>query len=132
MKSRSQEFANDVWNKIPVFVPSSDNAKKYGAWAHSLPILIRTSGLAHTLAFVISKSPNGSQERDMLNDFAQVVLANNTATAEGLTDRVRTCDLQLYMHLTRRSLEVCVWFKRFAESKLGIKAGEGDSNDSTQ
>jgi CRISPR-associated protein Cmr5 len=123
MQSRKQRLAKAIWGK---FEHQTD--KKYGTWAHKLPVLIRSAGLAQALAFVVSKTKENTPERTMLNDFANVVSSPHQ-TLEAFTSHVRTANLQEYMRLTRLSLEVCVWFKRFTESKLNVSSTSEDTDD---
>ncbi len=123
MQSRKQRLAKAVWEKVPE--KSASDADVYGKWAHKLPVLIRSAGLAHALAFADSKAAKEA-EKKMLKDFCVVVSENPQTTTELFGTDVRNAPLQEYMRLTRRSLEVCVWFKRFAESKLGVKADTED------
>jgi CRISPR-associated protein Cmr5 len=127
MRSRNQDFAKQVWEIIP-YAAHDPQAKAYGGMAQKLPGLIRTAGLAQALAFVDSKTPEQNQPvppaREVLNHLAKIVMRRNETTIKDMASEVRNVDLREYMRLTRRTLEVCLWFKRFAESKLDVKSGE--------
>lgn len=131
MRSRKQRLAQAVWTLVPA--QGTPGAEEYGKWAHKLPVLIRSAGLTHALAFAASKTKSADRQpptpsRRMLDDLASVVDPQHP-TVDKFADHVRNRDLKEYMRLTRLSLEVCVWFKRFAESKLGVVAGESETND---
>jgi CRISPR-associated protein Cmr5 len=125
MQSRDQKHAAAVWAKIPDHPPRSEQAKTYAALAHKLPVLIRTAGLAQTLAFVTSKFDPDKEGR-LVNHIAQIVLKDQNQTMQGFSNTVHAKETNLleYLRLTRETLAVCLWFKRFAESKLDIKADD--------
>jgi CRISPR-associated protein Cmr5 len=131
MQSRDQKHAAAVWAKIPNHPPKSEQAKTYAVLAHKLPVLIRTAGLAQTLAFVTSKF-DGKPEGELVSHLSQIVLGNSDQTMQGFSTKVHAqeTDLLEYLRLTRETLAVCLWFKRFAESKLDIKADDvGEDHD---
>jgi CRISPR-associated protein Cmr5 len=126
-KSRSQNFSKAVWEKLSGMSDTSPGAKDYGRMAHQLPILIRKAGLAQAIAFAESKTVSDKEitpERKMLNHFAQIVSSGETKDIGLFSNQVRNANLSEYMHLTQKSLEVCAWFKRFAQSKLGVQPNE--------
>jgi len=133
MRSRSQQLAEQVWTLIGSDL-SLDQYEAYGQMALRVPTLIRTAGLAQALAFLESKTqpPEGQRlptpERKMLNHLARVVLSSPQATLATWSTHVHDSNtsLQDYMRLTQRSLEAGVWFKRFAQSKLGQEVQEGN------
>ncbi|MBE7534767.1 MAG: type III-B CRISPR module-associated protein Cmr5 [Anaerolineales bacterium] len=107
--------------------------KRYGSMAYRLPILVRSAGLAQALAFVESKSKHEASHpyTYLLNHLAEVVIGNNDGKA--LAGQSRNADVQEYMYLTQRTMLALKWYKRFAETMLGITpttAGEdGGGND---
>lgn len=138
MRSRNQVFADQVWRSIP-YTAGQPEAKKYGGMAQQLPGLIRTAGLAQALAFAESKNQQKMNKpyppaREMLDHLARIVLSDPNATILLFSEQVRapSTDLAAYMRLTRRSLEVCLWFKRFAESKLDVKPGDEVNDEDTE
>ena len=117
MRTRNQEYAarvleqvGTVRNKLP-----EDDRKKYGSLSHRLPLLIRTAGLAQALGFVEARG--GAVGNMLLEHIAA------TVEEEKLLSRSRTAELAEYMRLTRNVLTALVWYKRFAQSVLGVKAG---------
>jgi CRISPR-associated protein Cmr5 len=122
MKTMEQEFAGKVYKQVKEREGKPD-AKKYGSMAHKLPILIRTAGLAEALAFVESR---GKDPLDaLLDDLAGVVSGQSR---QDFVAQSRSADLQTYVYLTRRSLLALKWFKRFAQSVLGVDATEEGDN----
>jgi CRISPR-associated protein Cmr5 len=132
MQSRNQDFAKQVWEIIS-YTAQSPEAKAYGGMAQKLPGLIRTAGLAQALAFFESKTKADQNQppspaREMLDHLAKIVMSKPEITIATMANEVRHVELREYMRLTRRTLEVCLWFKRFAESKLDVKPGEEGDN----
>jgi CRISPR-associated protein Cmr5 len=114
MLTRDQRYAQQIYQQV-CQVPEVQR-QKYGSMAHKLPILIRTAGLAQALAFVESR---GSDEhKKLLEHLAAVVNEPN------LLERSRTAELADYMRLTRNVLAALAWYKRFAQSVLGVAPGE--------
>lgn len=122
--------------------------KAYGSLAHRLPALIRTSGLASALVFIETR---GSKEghKAFVEDFKEVlttlakevgISASNdqkipvtssiiarlqsTAPAPDVTRLVLGLDLTSYQLLTLEALALAMWFKRFAQSVLGVSPTE--------
>jgi CRISPR-associated protein Cmr5 len=124
MKTRNQEMASDVFERVK-HIENNPKKKQYGSMAHKLPVLIQTAGLAQALSFVDakSKSPSGKILGMLLNDLAQTLKIQN---AQELVSRSRDAGLSEYMHLTKRCLFALLWYKRFAQSVLGIEAGESE------
>lgn len=118
MKTIEQEFAEKVYNKVKAREGGTDS-KQYGGMAHKLPILVRTAGLAEALAFVESRGKE--PHKALLEDLAQVVLGQGR---NAFVEESRTADIQNYVYLTRRSMLALKWFKRFAQSVLGVDATE--------
>ena len=143
LRTRSQNYAAAVFEKVKA-VKDDPNAgqpfyDKYGGMAHKLPVLIRTAGLAQALAFVEVKAKVGEGVNEkkkkveakaletLLSDISRVVIGAH-ADAEKLCNASRdnNTDLFGYMHLTRKTMDALVWFKRFAVSILNVKQGEDD------
>ena len=144
LQARSQRYAAEVYGKVSAVKTATRKGdafrKKYGGMAHKLPILIRTAGLAQALSFVESKAKTGEPDEQkkkveaqaltaLLKDIGGVVLQDNMQTLAE-TSRDKDTDLFAYMHLTRRTLDALVWFKRFAVSVLDVKQGDDEAGDS--
>jgi CRISPR-associated protein Cmr5 len=119
MQTREQKFATKVYEQVVLRRTSlSDSEKtKYGAMAHQLPVLIRTAGLAHALAFVDSR---GDQALECLLDDLAVVMGDQSRS--NLARKSREASMSDYMYLTREALSALLWFKRFAQSVLEVSA----------
>ncbi len=122
MKTRSQTYAESAYRLVSRF--TDGDKKKYGSMAHKLPTLIRTAGLAQALEFV--KSRGTDEQKMLLNHLAETV---GFQTSEELLKRSREASLPEYIILTRKVLDALVWYRRFAESVLGVEAGDEGGND---
>lgn len=126
MQTRSQRYATRVWDSLAHTQDSAGFEKaKYGSMSHKLPILIRTCGLTQALAFAATRK-NKSQSEYFLDDLASAVGLNSR---HELLEHSRTDILSDYMILTQHTLDALLWFKRFAQSELGILGTEDDEDD---
>lgn len=128
MQTRNQKFAVKVFQKIESLQrefsdENSPERKKYGAMAHKLPVLILTAGLAQALGFLAAKSSEAMNER-LFKDLASTL---GKTDEKQLLFHSRGGDEQTladYLRLTQDALAALLWYKRFAESILDVKAGE--------
>ncbi len=120
MQARDQKYAADAYNKV---FAAKQNKKefyeKYGTMAHKLPILIRTAGLAQALWFVESRGKDA--QKQLLDDLAKTVGKQEKAI---LLNRAREAQLNEYMLLTKQMMDALLWYKRFAQSVLGVQASD--------
>jgi CRISPR-associated protein Cmr5 len=96
---------------------------KYGALAHKLPGLILQNGLAQATGFLLAKGKD--EHLALLADLGQVLHAIEPAiSADGqkLHQEIIGADLAKTMRLTRRTLEVSGWLKRYVQGVLGVDA----------
>jgi CRISPR-associated protein Cmr5 len=93
---------------------------RYGSLAHRLPVLIRTAGLAQAIAFVSVRGKDEGQQ--LLRDVAHSL----GMTDEQLATKSRTAPMLEYMRLTQRTLGTLVWYKRFAQTVLGVDAAQAE------
>lgn len=102
--------------------------KQYGSMAHKLPVLIRTAGLAQALAFVEARHSDDAPQRLLLEHLETVMGTPNLAEKSRDTD-----SLGGYMYLTQECLAALLWYKRFAQSVLGVDASEtNDTSNASQ
>jgi CRISPR-associated protein Cmr5 len=126
MQTRNQKLAIEVFRRIEGLQkegkPESDQ-KKYGSVAHKLPILIRSAGLAQALAFVDAKGQgeSGKMHKRLLDDLASVLMINSR---DNMIKRSREAGIQEYLRLTQQSMAALLWFKRYAQSVLGVEASQ--------
>lgn len=128
MQTRDQQYAIDAYNKVNIIKKNAianDNEKEYksyGAFAHKLPILIRTAGLAQALSFVEARGQKPGEL--LLNDLAGTV---NKENAKVLAQKARTVELSEYIRLTQQVMDALLWYKRFAQSVLEVDVSDSNS-----
>ena len=128
MQTRNQKLAVKVFQKIENLqreFPAPER-KKYGAMAHKLPVLIRTAGLAQALGFLDAKSNDGEgkMNKRLLNDLASTLGKSSAQLLLRESRGENNQSLAGYLQLTQESLAALLWFKRFAQSVLGVEARE--------
>ena len=129
LHSRDQEFAKTVYEQVSAFKQLHTNAegktdkkvKQYGSMAHKLPLMIRSAGLAQTLAFVQVKSKKQKACEQLLDDLAKTL---NQLNGEKFVDQSRIVSLDEYMFLTQNALAALLWYKRYAQSVLDVEPGD--------
>lgn len=122
MQTREQKYAAKGFNYVSARFreyPEGDKRRtEYGSMAHKLPVLIRTAGLAQALSFVETRKKESHLA--LLDDLASTLEQDR----KGLLERSRQADLDEYMLLTRYALDALLWFKRYAQSVLGVEASD--------
>lgn len=122
MKTIQQSYAQQVYEKVQSL--NQEERKVYGAMAHKLPVLVRQAGLIQAIAFVATRGQK-----------AQKLLLDHLASTLGYTNqdelytRVREASLQEYALLTRQALWALEWYKRFAQSILGVNSAEETNHE---
>ena len=116
MQTRDQQYALSAYKRVSV-VSKKDKQfyETYGAMAHKLPILIRKAGLAQALSFVEAKATDKAAYSSLLTDLRATVERN-----ENLATLARSVELADYILLTKQVMDALLWYKRFAQSILGI------------
>ena len=120
MATLQQQMATKAFEQVSNVSPS--DKQKYGNMAHKLPILIHTAGLAQALAFVEARQEPA--QLLLLDHLAATLLLDNVTNRQQMAQLSREAALPTYMLLTRRTLQALVWYKRFTESVLKVKAHE--------
>ena len=123
LRTREQKYAADIFDRVAAFgaahpAPSKER-RKYGAMAHKLPVLVRTAGLAQALAFVDARGD--APHHQLLQDLAATV---GYADAKALLDASRDVAFYEYMRLSQKVMAALLWYKRFAQSVLGVEPSD--------
>lgn len=130
LRTRQQKYAADIFQRVEAFGnqhPMQSMARrKYGAMAHKLPVLVRTAGLAQALAFVATRGDTAQQR--LLQDLAQTL---DYPDDKALIDASRTLAFYEYLRLSQKVMAALLWYKRFAQSVLGVEPGEEDEDGGT-
>jgi CRISPR-associated protein Cmr5 len=128
MLTRDQRYASTIYEQVTgLKAKEREEAryKPYGAIAHKLPILIRSAGLAQALEFVNSRGKPVQQQ--LLADLAATIGEEDTLK---FLSHVRSAPLAEYMRLTQQTMAALLWYKRFAQSILGVDASEAAIEES--
>jgi CRISPR-associated protein Cmr5 len=120
MQTRDQIYAATIYEQVSTIAkqPESER-KKYGAMAHKLPILIRTAGLVQALSFVEARGKE--IQKRLLTDLKATTEPNDPRS---LLMHAQQADLSEYMRLTQQVMAALLWYKRFAQSILGVDVSE--------
>lgn len=119
---RSQEIAVATLQQIEEAAQqNAEFQQRYSTLVNRLPIMVRENGLVATFGFLEGKGQGNlrSPESILLRQLGQQLDAGE----RGLHALAREVDLRGYRHLTRRVMELLVWYKRLAESKLDADGG---------
>lgn len=123
MQTLDQRYAGAILKQMQeIKQEPKQEYTKYASIAHKLPILIYTAGLAQAVEFVHARG--ASIQRRLLAHLGSVIL--DQETEEALREAIRRASLREYLRLTRQVLAALLWYKRFAQSILGIDASEAD------
>ena len=125
LRTREQQYAADIFERVERvgqrYEKKPAERRKYGSMAHKLPVLVRTAGLAQALAFVDARGEE--VHRQLLLDLAETV---GYSAAKSLIGDSRGLAFYEYMRLSQKVMAALLWYKRFAQSVLGVEAGEDD------
>ncbi|RMF81198.1 MAG: type III-B CRISPR module-associated protein Cmr5 [Nitrospirae bacterium] len=127
MRTRSQRDAEQIYRQVQEAAANLDGPARvrYAGWCHRFPVLVLRAGLAEAAAFLEAKAGGNAAAAEGDRGFLQH-LGATLNTPRGLAIDAREADLVHYRALTRRCLEVAVWYKRYAESVLGMTAADAD------
>lgn len=104
----------------------------YGGLCHSFPVLVRTCGLAQAVAFSLAKSASGNARgkahRTLLEHVGQMIGVKPDPAA--VVAAIQEAGTLEYMQQTRRVLDACIYFKRFAVSILKAESAR-DAEENT-
>ena len=144
MQTRSQQLSKQVFEQIMPMKESIDEetdsgrktklkkaAKTYGSLCHNFPVMVLRSGLSQAVAFVWVKAKENSDSPHgkFLSHLSELTNATNNETPQQFQARINTLPLAEYQRLTRIILTASIWYKRFAESLLDVKAGDSTGDE---
>ncbi len=126
MRTRSQQHSKKVYEQISSLVLDADKKKTYGSLCHNFPLMVLRSGLSQAIAFiwVKSKGVESTPQGQFLKHLSHLTEGAHNESASQFQQRINQAELIEYQRLTRKILAASIWYKRFAESILGVKAGE--------
>ena len=109
------------------------SAKTYGSLCHNFPLMVLKSGLSQAVAFVWVKAQSKGKEKSpqaqFLRHLAELVKFSPSNNPSEFQNHINGLELMEYQRYTRKILAASIWYKRFAESILDVKAGEEVSED---
>ena len=95
------------------------NQKEYRSLVRSFPMMVRNSGLARAVAFLLQKDAEGKKEGKEYNTLYRQIetwLTNtHLISDENLKDAIWNADPQTYRLLLHEVMELVFWIKSFAE-----------------
>ncbi|HGG60394.1 MAG TPA: type III-B CRISPR module-associated protein Cmr5 [Gammaproteobacteria bacterium] len=125
MRTRSQTDAirvlkqvRDIRDAASTDAAPTDLKIRYAALAYRFPLLILRNGLQQTIGFLEGKagSDAASAEYCFLRHIAEML----DVDPRELSEVIANAGLADYRRHTRRCLSVAIWYRRFAESLLGL------------
>ncbi len=132
MGTRDQRYAISVYQQVQAVKQKfAKDYRQYGVMCHKLPILIHTAGLAQALAFVESR--NKDIYKQLLGDLTLTLkephdgndpVMSPEGEQKSIVRQAREAELNDYMRLTWQVMAALVWYKRFAQSILGVDVSE--------
>jgi CRISPR-associated protein Cmr5 len=126
MLTYDQKYAQKAYEHVTAIKDGKDEKakKSYGSMSHKLPILIYKAGLVQALTFVEARGKE--VQKQLLDDLAKSIDAENKVN---LLQLARGAKLSEYIYLTQQVLAALLWYKRFAQSILGIDASDVDDEE---
>src|SRR5205823_6388186 len=130
--SRQQRFLRDAAANVQAvkgeqrhYAQWHDYKEIYGGLCHKVPVLIMTNGLCQTVAFIEAKaSGDGDKPRPRAYQTLRRHLAGALGQEAGtLAAHVQGLPVGDYIRATRTVLGAWAYYKRFAESMLGVQPG---------
>lgn len=144
MQTRSQQYSQKVYDQIHPLKDAIDNAqdrkskkenekkaKQYGSLCHNFPLMVLRSGLSQAVAFVWvkSKGKEDKPQAQFLKHLAELVEFSPANDPKEFQKYINELELITYQRHTRKILAASIWYKRFAESILDVKAGDDDIDE---
>lgn len=137
MRTRSQQYSQKVFEQIDAVektnILADDKKKKqYGSLCHNFPIMVLQNGLSQAVAFlwIKAKDKEDSPQGVFLKHLSAITSGKEGESPADFQQRINMAPLAQYQQLTRQILAASIWYKRFAESILGVEAGnQEESND---
>lgn len=125
LRTQDQRRAHLVYENVRS-IENKPFAKKYGGLALPAATLIRQCGLVQALAFYEAKAEDHHKQfvAHLRQELKQLGFLPTTPGKDGLREEAMRCDLTDYMRLTKETLALCQWHKRFAQSILKVQPGE--------
>ncbi|MEE9356402.1 MAG: type III-B CRISPR module-associated protein Cmr5 [Methylococcaceae bacterium] len=129
MKTRAQKYSQQAYEHISQLNFDDDKQKKlYGSICHDFPIMVLRAGLAQSVAFLWIKAESGKPAYEQFLHHLSSITGHETESYCDFQQRIQQMELDEYRRTTRTILNAGIWYKRFAESLLNVKVGEGNEH----
>lgn len=137
MRTRSQQYSEAVFKQIERVDTGNfldpDKKKQYGSLCHNFPIMVLQNGLSQAVAFLwvkanSAKEPEKSPYSLFLQHLSAITSGQEGESPANFQQRINQAPLVKYQQLTRQILSASIWYKRFAESILDVKAGNQEES----
>jgi len=118
MKNIDQQRATQALKYIKK-VPSEEQ-DDYGSLAKSLPMMLQTNGLAQTLAFLKSKSPDSIAHQMVvrhLSNWLNSILRNDEEEPGDFLLWIVEEPSATYRRACSEAIEFSIWLRRFVEAQ---------------
>lgn len=133
MQTRAQKNSKLAYEHINQLNLNATDKKLYGSICHNFPIMLLRSGLAQSVAFLWVKASNDKKAYKIFLQHLSIISGGGEYESyPALQDRIQQMSLGEYQRTTRIILNASIWYKRFAESILNVKAGESAPEPETQ
>ncbi len=122
--TREQRLAQKIYPQVERMRTRPDEPRDtYKNLAQTLPVLIRTAGLAQALAFLAEQAKQKpadqgkpTKETGAAEFFRDLAATLGYNSGEELARASREAPLPEYMRLTREALAALLWYKRFCQA----------------
>lgn len=122
LHSIDQLRAGFSYDAIQIAKESSAKQSEVKSYIKKMPLLIKTNGLAQTLAFYRAKG-TGSKSYQIVYEMLSTWFRSETpfkmmTTEDGFLEQVIRLDTRQYMLLTDETILLLNWLRRFADIEL--------------
>ena len=104
-----------------------DAQKRYNSLVNSLPMMIRTNGLLHVVAFLMAKANSGAAGAE--RSVAEAIVLDHVTrhleyltkrkTEERLVDVLTRLEYPVYMRVQEEAVDCLSWHRRFGRALFG-------------
>jgi len=120
-RTRAQRQAEAALAKVDAIRADDKLRDDYKSRADSFPVMVMQAGLAQAVGFMQAKRNDKQAYGRYIDDLAAVLGQHDGAV---LQKTAISAPLPEYRRLTRETLAVAGWFKRFGQAYLGAKANQ--------
>ncbi len=127
---QDQDRAKKAFEHVNAVTKKDDAFKrKYATFVHKMPALISSAGLCQAVWYIKSRKEEAGER--LLDDLSSQLkrVDPELKDGQGLTQRVHSAPLELYLRLTQEAFLCSAWYRRMVQGVLKIEAADtGDDN----